>query len=201
MECHLAPFLCHSYVTPCLMLAVRPYCHPNNTGFEQGPVRCADHISRFRRRTEFVPSQFPNKLTQKRKAAKKCLVEGADRSSYPSRYFFATPRLCVRFFYPTQARRRVAVGTSWRHGNATFTALERIREVWIEDCATGLWTMAIRSSMISPTMWSCALCGRSRSDAAHCIDPAARAAINHVRPIALQGARPCPKRRPSSIAA
>ena len=36
MECHGVPFLCHSYVTPCFMLAVRPDCHPNNGGFEPG---------------------------------------------------------------------------------------------------------------------------------------------------------------------
>jgi hypothetical protein len=38
MECHLAPFLCHSYVTLFLRLAVRPHGHPNNAGLEPGPV-------------------------------------------------------------------------------------------------------------------------------------------------------------------
>ena len=27
---------CHSLVTPCFRLAVRPYYHPNNAGFEPG---------------------------------------------------------------------------------------------------------------------------------------------------------------------
>jgi hypothetical protein len=31
--------LCHSFVTLCFRLAVRPYCHPNNAGFEPGVLR------------------------------------------------------------------------------------------------------------------------------------------------------------------